>query len=199
MVKKRLVGLLSHAKKYIVYNILWQWIALLAQIAVIFTMTGLLETILLGTAGRKNIYSALIIFTGAMLIRYICDRMAVRASYAASVDVKRILREKIYEKLLKLGASYKEQTSTSEIVQLATEGVEQLETYFGRYLPQLFYSLLAPITLFIVLSFVNWKASVILLICVPLIPISIVAVQKFAKKLLNKYWGMKRRKGEKSS
>lgn len=125
--------------------------------------------------------------------------MAVRASYAASVDVKRILREKIYEKLLKLGASYKEQTSTSEIVQLATEGVEQLETYFGRYLPQLFYSLLAPITLFIVLSFVNWKASVILLICVPLIPISIVAVQKFAKKLLNKYWGMKRRKGEKSS
>ena len=190
MIKKRLVGLLSHAKKYIVHNILWQWMALLAQIVVIFTVAGLLEAIMLGTAGRKDIYRAVLVFVCAMLFRYFCDRMAVRASYAASVDVKWVLREKIYEKLLKLGASYREQTSTSEIVQLATEGVEQLETYFGRYLPQLFYSLLAPITLFIILSFVNWKASVILLICVPLIPISIVAVQKFAKKLLNKYWGI---------
>ena len=75
------------------------------------------------------------------------------------------------------------------MVQLSAEGVEQLETYFGRYLPQFFYSLLAPLTLFAVLSFINLKASVILLVCVPLIPVSIVAVQKFAKKLLNKYWG----------
>ena len=75
------------------------------------------------------------------------------------------------------------------MVQLSAEGVEQLETYFGRYLPQFFYSLLAPFTLFAVLSFVNLKASGILLVCVPLIPVSIVAVQKFAKKLLNKYWG----------
>ena len=190
MIKKRLVRLLSHAKKYIVYHVLWQWIALLAQIVVIFTVAGLLEECLMGRAGRKEVYSAMVILAGVMLLRFLCDRMAVRASYAASVDVKRVLREKIYEKLLKLGASYKEQTSTSEIVQLATEGVEQLETYFGRYLPQLFYSLLAPITLFFILSFVNWKASVILLICVPLIPVSIVAVQKFAKKLLNKYWGI---------
>ncbi|MDD6482224.1 MAG: ABC transporter ATP-binding protein/permease [Lachnospiraceae bacterium] len=190
MIKKRLVGLLSHAKKYIVYNVLWQWIALLAQITVIFTVAGLLEETLRGTAGSKEIYGAAFILAGAMLLRYFCDRMAVRASYAAGVDVKRILREKIYEKLLKLGTSYREQTSTSEIVQLATEGVEQLETYFGRYLPQLFYSLLAPVTLFMILSFVNRRASVILLICVPLIPVSIVAVQKFAKKLLNKYWGI---------
>lgn len=190
MIKKRLVGLLSHAKKYIVYNVLWQWIALLAQITMIFTVAGLLEETLRGTAGSKEIYIAAFILAGAMLLRYFCDRMAVRASYAAGVDVKRILREKIYEKLLKLGTSYREQTSTSEIVQLATEGVEQLETYFGRYLPQLFYSLLAPVTLFMILSFVNRRASVILLICVPLIPVSIVAVQKFAKKLLNKYWGI---------
>ena len=190
MIKKRLVGLLSHAKKYIVYNVLWQWIALLAQITMIFTVAGLLEETLRGTAGSKEIYIAAFILAGAMLLRYFCDRMAVRASYAAGVDVKRVLREKIYEKLLKLGASYREQTSTSEIVQLATEGVEQLETYFGRYLPQLFYSLLAPVTLFMILSFVNRRASVILLICVPLIPVSIVAVQKFAKKLLNKYWGI---------
>ena len=125
-----------------------------------------------------------------MLVRFICDRRASYASYKASVDVKRILREKIYEKLLRLGASYRENVSTSEVVQMSVEGVEQLETYFGRYLPQLFYSLLAPVTLFIILSFVNLKASLVLLICVPLIPLSIVAVQKIAKRLLNKYWGI---------
>lgn len=73
---------------------------------------------------------------------------------------------------------------------MAAEGVEQLETYFGRYLSQLFYSLLAPLTLFVLLAFVNVKASVVLLVCVPLIPVSIVAVQKLAKRLLNKYWGI---------
>ena len=188
MIKKRLVGLLPHAKKHIMFQVLWQWIALLAQIAMIFTVTGLLESVLGGTLERMEIFRGVTVLVCGMLLRYLCDRMAAGASYAASVDVKLVLREKIYDKLLKLGASYKEHRATSEVVQLATEGVEQLETYFGRYLPQLFYSLLAPVTLFVVLSFVNWKASVILLICVPLIPISIVAVQKFAKKLLSKYW-----------
>ena len=126
----------------------------------------------------------------ALILRFVCDRQASHASYRASVDVKRILRDKIYSKLLRLGAAYREKVTTSEVVQMAAEGVEQLETYFGKYLSQLFYSLLAPVTLFVILSFVNWQASLVLLICVPLIPVSIVAVQKIAKKLLNKYWGI---------
>ena len=123
-------------------------------------------------------------------VRFVCERQAAAASYKASVDVKKILRQKIYDKMLRLGPAYREQVSTSEVMQVSTEGVEQLETYFGRYLPQLFYSLLAPVTLFVVLCRVSMKASVVLLICVPLIPLSIVAVQKIAKKLLNKYWSI---------
>lgn len=123
-------------------------------------------------------------------VRFVCERQAAAASYKASVDVKKILRQKIYDKMLRLGPAYREQVSTSEVMQVSTEGVEQLETYFGRYLPQLFYSLLAPVTLFAVLCRVSMKASVVLLICVPLIPLSIVAVQKIAKKLLNKYWSI---------
>ena len=119
----------------------------------------------------------------------LCDRMASRTSWYASVDVKKILREKIYEKMLALGASYKEYIATSEVVQMSGEGVEQLEIYFGKYLPQLFYSLLAPVTLFLVLSRISLKASVILLICVPMIPLSIVAVQKIAGRLFRRYWG----------
>lgn len=190
MIKTRLVRLLSHAKKYIVYVVLWQWVALLAQIAAVFTIADLLERVIFSSVDEERILRAAIILAAAIVIRFICDRLAARASYAASVDVKRILREKIYEKLLRMGVSYREQVSTSEVVQMSAEGVEQLETYFGKYLPQLFYSLLAPLTLFLVLCTVNIKASLVLLICVPIIPLSIVAVQKLAKRLLDKYWGI---------
>ena len=190
MIKKRLVGLLSHAKKYIIYQVVWQWLALLCQILMIYCASVLLEQALFWEVTWQTgvRYGALVVI--AMSLRFICDRRASYASYRASVDVKRILRDRIYSKLLRLGAAYREKVSTSEVVQMAAEGVEQLETYFGKYLSQLFYSLLAPVTLFAVLSFINWKASLVLLICVPLIPVSIVAVQKIARRLLNKYWGI---------
>lgn len=189
MIKKRLVRLLKESKKYIVQNVFWQWLGLLAQIVAIFAVGYLLDTAMFGSITSSQVLVTGIICTASIILRMVSDKKASQASFMASADVKRILREKIYEKLVRLGASYKEQISTSEVVQLSVEGVEQLETYFGRYLPQFFYSLLAPITLFAVLSFVSWKASLVLLICVPLIPISIVAVQKFAKRLLKKYWG----------
>ena len=190
MIKTRLVGLLSHAKKYIVYTILWQWAALLSQVLAVFSIADLLEQVVYRAVTVPIIERTILILVLVVVIRFICERMGARSSYLACVDVKRILREKIYEKMLKLGASYSEQVSSSEVVQVSTEGVEQLETYFGKYLPQLFYSLIAPLTLFIILCRVGLKASVILLICVPLIPISIVVVQKIAKKLLNKYWSI---------
>ena len=190
MIKTRLVKLLSHAKKYIVFQVVWKWISLLCQIVMIYAASMLLESALFDAITKNQLLLYGIVILIAISLRLICDRQASYASYEASVDVKRILREKIYGKLLKLGASYRESVATSEVVQMAAEGVEQLETYFGKYLSQLFYSLLAPITLFVILAFVNLKASLVLLICVPLIPISIVAVQKFAKKLLNRYWGI---------
>ena len=190
MIKTRLVGLLSHAKKYIVYTILWQWVALLSQVLAVFTIADLLERVVYRAVTVPVIERTILILVLVVIIRFVCERMGARSSYLACVDVKRILREKIYEKMLKLGASYSEQVSSSEVVQVSTEGVEQLETYFGKYLPQLFYSLIAPLTLFIILCRVSLKASVILLICVPLIPISIVVVQKVAKRLLNNYWSI---------
>ena len=190
MIKTRLVGLLSHAKKYIVYTILWQWAALLSQVLAVFSIADLLERVADQTLTTAVIQKTVVILLLVVAVRFLCERMGARSSYLACVDVKRILREKLYEKMLKLGASYSEQVSSSEVVQVSTEGVEQLETYFGKYLPQLFYSLIAPMTLFMILCRVSLKASVILLVCVPLIPISIVVVQKIAKKLLNKYWSI---------
>ena len=190
MIKTRLVGLLSHAKKYIVYTILWQWLALLSQVMAVFSIAGLLEKVFYGDVTTAGVQHTVITLILAVVVRFCCERMGARSSYLACVDVKRILREKIYEKMLKIGASYREQVSSSEVVQVSTEGVEQLETYFGKYLPQLFYSLIAPVTLFVILCRVSLRSSVVLLICVPLIPISIVVVQKVAKKLLNRYWSI---------
>lgn len=190
MIKKRLVGLLSHAKKYIGFQVFWQWLALLAQMTAVFSIAGLLEKTLYGTADSAVALQTIVVLAVCVAVRFVCERQAAAASYKASVDVKKILRQRIYDKMLRLGPAYREQVSTSEVMQVSTEGVEQLETYFGRYLPQLFYSLLAPVTLFVVLCRVSMKASAVLLICVPLIPLSIVAVQKIAKKLLNKYWSI---------
>lgn len=191
MIKVRLLRLLEKSGRYIGWQVFWQWISLVTQIVLVFSITDLIQMVyeekeILSSGGRMRILAMFI----AIVIRILCDNMAAKASYMASVDVKRVLRDKIYAKVLRLGRNYYEKMATSEIVQLSTEGVEQLEVYFGKYLPQLFYSLLAPITLFVVLSVLaSRKASIVLLICVPLIPVSIVLVQKIAGKLLKKYWG----------
>lgn len=193
MIKKRLIKFLPGAVKHIVAQVFWNWMALACQIVVVFQVAGLL-TLPLKDKTVAEMTSSIekdgLIIIGAIILRLICDRFAVHSSYKASTDVKRILREKIYEKLLRLGMSYREKISTAAVVQMSVEGVEQLEIYFGRYLSQLVYSLLAPITLFVVLCRVDMKSSLILLLCVPLIPLSIVAVQKIAGRLLKKYWGV---------
>lgn len=190
MIKTRLMGLVPESKKYIVQNIVWQWLALVMNIAAIAAAGIFLESILTGKISEERTAVTALIIVCSMAVRFVCDRQGAKASFMAGARVKTVLREKIYTKVLRFGAGYRSQIATSEIVQISTEGVEQLETYFGKYVPQLFYSLLAPVTLFIALSPVSMKASAVLLVCVPLIPVSIIAVQKFAKRLLNKYWGI---------
>lgn len=188
MIKKRLIYLLKDSKKYIVYDILFKLLGLFSQIIMVFTITRVIQKAMYLNLTNTDILMFFIVFCLVLFIRVFSDKMSTRCSYLASCDVKIILRKKIYEKLLKLGTSYRQKVSTAEVVQITTEGVEQLEVYFGKYLPQFFYSMIAPVILFIVLSFISFKVSVILLIFVPLIPLSIVMVAKIAKKLLSKYW-----------
>lgn len=188
MIKKRLIYLLKDSKKYIVYDILFKLLGLFSQIIMVFAITRVIQKAMYLNLTNTDILMFFSVFCLVLFIRVFSDKMSTRCSYLASCDVKIILRKKIYEKLLKLGTSYRQKVSTAEVVQITTEGVEQLEVYFGKYLPQFFYSMIAPVILFIVLSFISFKVSVILLIFVPLIPLSIVMVAKIAKKLLSKYW-----------
>uniref|UniRef100_UPI00374F1C9F ABC transporter transmembrane domain-containing protein n=1 Tax=Clostridium baratii TaxID=1561 RepID=UPI00374F1C9F len=137
---------------------------------------------------RNDIGTYLLIFIGLLIVRFTFNVLYGYFSNKSSDIVKVKLRDMIYEKLLNLGLDYNKNLSTSSIVQSAIEGVEALEIYFGKYLSQLFYSLLAPITLFFVISFISFKAAVVFILCVPLIPISIIAIMKFAKRLLKNYW-----------
>ena len=189
MINKRLIGTVSESKKYVAGNVAFQWCSLAANIAMMTAVTGLLAALYEGSAGSGRLWGTAAVALAAVAVRFACTVGASRMGYLSSKTVKKTLREQLYGKLLRLGASYKEQVSTSEVVQVAVEGVDQLETYFGAYLPQFFYAMLAPLTLFIYLSFVSLPAAVVLLICVPLIPVAIAAVQTWAKKLLSKYWG----------
>ncbi len=189
MINKRLIGTVAESKKYIAGNVILQWCSLTANIALMLSISRMLAELFRGSASVQLFTVKGIVVILALAVRFFCSIGAAKMGYFSSKAVKKSLREKIYQKLLRLGSSYNEQVKTSEVVQVAVEGVDQLETYFGAYLPQFFYAMLAPLTLFIVLCFVNVAAAVVLLICVPLIPVAIAAVQTWAKKLLSKYWG----------
>lgn len=189
MINKRLIGIVPESRKYIAGNVALQWLSLVANIVMMTSITTLLSDLYIYKETSTAFFDTVIVMLAAMFVRFGCAAGASKMSYLSSKEVKKTLRRLIYEKLLRLGVSYQEQTTTSEVVQVAVEGVDQLETYFGAYLPQFFYAMLAPLTLFIYLCFVNVPSAVVLLICVPLIPVAIAAVQTWAKKLLSKYWG----------
>jgi len=189
MINKRLIGTVPDSVKYIRKNVVCQWFGLIVNVGMIFSIGYMLEGLITQNFDNKRLILTAAAAVIAIVVRFLCTLKVREMSYLASKSVKKTLREMIYKRLLALGASYNSKTSTAEVVQMTAEGVEQLETYFGSYLPQFFYSLLSPLTLFAILSVVSLKSAAVLLACVPLIPLSIMAVQKFAKKLLGKYWG----------
>lgn len=189
MINKRLIGMVSESKKYVAGNVGMQWCGLVANIGLMFTIANAVQKVYEKDFDANDMVFLTIVFVVVVIVRFLCEKGAAKMSFKASHSVKRKLREKIYEKLLRIGASYHQKVSSAEVVQVAVEGVDQLETYFGAYLPQFFYSILAPFTLFVVLGFVDILSALVLLVCVPLIPVTIAVIQTWAKKLLGKYWG----------
>ena len=189
VINKKLLSFDRGALRYVGANVAFQWLGMLCNVIFVRAIARLLGAVFAGTLTGAALRQDLVLCLGTVPLRFAFTMLASSMSDQASKDVKRTLRSSIYAKLTRLGANYTETVATSEVVMLASEGVEQIDTYFAKYLPQLFYSLLAPVTLFVLLVGVHARSAIILLCCVPLIPMSIVAVQKFAKKLLNKYWG----------
>ena len=189
MFDKRLMALCPESKKYIVGNIVLQWLELCMNAVMIGLIAVSAERLYRGQLTPRNAVPGLLIILVTIIIRFWVTRYAVRMSYLASRTVKRKLRDLIYKKLLRLGMSYREKVTTAEIVQESVEGVDQLESYFGQYVPQFFYAFIAPLTLFVIFAAAgSFRTGLVLLLCVPLIPGTIMMVQKIAKRILAKYW-----------
>lgn len=189
MINKRLIGTVAESKKYIAGNVASQWVSLCSNVVIMGRIANFIGRLAFEKTQTSDIIFLMITIAICVAIRFVCTKISSKMSFLSSKSVKQKLRKMIFEKVLRLGASYNEKVMTSEIVQVSVEGVEQLETYFGAYLPQFFYAMIAPLTLFVVTCFVNVLSAVVLLVCVPLIPIAIALVQTWAKKLLSKYWG----------
>ena len=185
MVDKRLLSICKEPKKYIFLTVLTNWISVICNIGIILFVGDIINK-LFNNDLSFNLGGYVIYLASLMIIRFISNYMSGEFSHKSSGQVRSILREKIYKKLLDLGVDYNDALSTSSTVQIAVDGVEQLEIYFGKFLPQLFYGLLGPLTLFAVMATISLKAAFVLLVCIPLIPISIASVMKIAKKLLSK-------------
>ena len=201
MINKRLIGLCKESKKYIFLTIFVNWLAAVCNIVTIILIGQLINKVFsvgknitkdsstfIETLNKISFFNTGILIVVMLLIRFICNILYVKFSNAASKEARLTLRELIYKKLLKLGSNYNKVESTASIVQVTVEGVEQLEVYFGKYIPQFFYSLLVPVTLFIFMSVISLKAAIVFIACVPLIPMSIIAIMKIAKRILKDYW-----------
>jgi len=192
MFHKRLLKEFKDNVKYVVGMVATQWISLIANVVLMLFIANIAATFVEGNVfewQETQVLGLLMVFLIVFFVRAKATSLNTWFSFRASENVKHRLREAVYQKLMRLGPNYRDTVTTAEAVQVSTEGVDQLEIYFGKYVPQFFYSLLAPVTLFVIVGGMSIKVAVVLLLCVPLIPVSIIAVQKFAKKLLAKYWG----------
>ena len=189
MFHKRLIKEFRENQKNIWGMVPTQWVMLIANVVLMLQTATFIAGMVRGENLQNQSIRLLVTLAVVGVVRSLMSLLNSKLSFEASKQVKARLRTMVYEKMMRLGSSYKEYFQTSEVVQITTEGVEQLEIYFGKYMPQFFYSMLAPVTLFVIVGTMSLKVAVVLLICVPLIPLSIVAVQKFAKKMLAKYWG----------
>ena len=177
------------AVKFIVADVAFQWVALACNIALFMVIGLFLQATLEGAVDAGVAIGVLAASAVAIVVRMVCQTAAQRMGRKAASCAKCSIRQQVYDKLAALGPAYSETVATAVAVQVSVEGTEQLESYFGQYLPQLFYALLAPLTLFVALSPLSLPAAVALLVCVPLIPASIVCVQKIARRTMRNYWG----------
>ena len=192
MIDKKLLALLGHNKKYIFYAVGLMIVGLFANLAITASICYAIQYAAEHTSSGSNaqgfILPAVIVIT-AMAIRYVTSRSIGDLKDTLGRNVKKDLRQKIYDKIIKLGVRTTDNMSMAGLTQLSMEGVEQLDLYYSAYIPQFFYAMIAPIILFIVTVRINWAVALVLLACVPLIPMSIIAVSRYAKKIFAKYWG----------
>ncbi len=196
MIDRELMKLLGGNKKYIFYTVALQVFGMLANIGITACICFCVRLLTRGAEAAAYLRPALLA-VGCVAARYIASRLTGDLKDLLGRKVKKDLREKTYEKIVRLGVRSTDGMSMAGLTQVAMEGVEQLDLYFSSYIPQFFFAMLAPFLLFFICVWIDWRVALALLCCVPLIPASIVAVSKYAKKIFAKYWGKYTSMGDK--
>lgn len=188
MIDKELLQLLGSNRKYIFYTVGFMVLGLFANLAITAGICRALWLLTTGTEGSAYLLP-LICTAAAIALRYAVGCLAGDLKDLLGRKVKKDLRQRTYNKIVRLGVRSTDGLSIAGLTQVALEGIEQLDLYYSSYIPQFFYAMLAPVILFCVTVWIDWRVASVLLACVPLIPVSIVAVSKYAKKIFAKYWG----------
>ncbi len=188
MIDKELLRLLGGSRKYIFYTVGAMVIGLIANLSITASICYAIKLLSQSTEPSAYIIPAVCAVVG-VAVRYAASRITGNLKDLLGRKAKKDLREKTYDKIVRLGVRSTDGMSVAGLTQVAMEGIEQLDLYYSSYIPQFFYAMLAPIILFFVTVGIDWRVAVVLLCCVPLIPVSIVAVSKYAKKIFAKYWG----------
>lgn len=196
MIDKKLFRLIGGNKKYIFIAVLLQAIGLIANVAITGSVCYAVYLLTENAEAVKFVYPLIGAVVG-IIVRYICSRATGDIKDKLGRSVKKDLRERVYNKIVKLGVKTTDGMSMAGLTQVSVEGVEQLDLYYSSYLPQFFFSMIAPIILFLICVWIDWRTALVLIACVPLIPVSIVAVSKYAKKIFAKYWGKYTSMGDK--
>lgn len=196
MVDKELFRLIGGNKKYIFIAVLLQAIGLAANVAITGSVCYAVYLLTQNSEAVKFVYP-LISAAAGIIVRYICSRATGDVKDKLGRSVKKNLRERVYNKIVKLGVKTTDGMSMAGLTQVSVEGVEQLDLYYSSYLPQFFFAMIAPVILFLICVWIDWRTALVLIACVPLIPVSIIAVSKYAKKIFAKYWGKYTSMGDK--
>ena len=196
MIDKELFKLIGGNKKYIFIAVLLQAIGLIANVAITGSVCYTVYLLTENAEAVKFVYPLIGAVVG-IIVRYICSRATSDIKDKLGRSVKKNLRERVYNKIVKLGVKTTDGMSMAGLTQVSVEGVEQLDLYYSSYLPQFFFAMIAPVILFLICIWIDWRTALVLIACVPLIPVSIVAVSKYAKKIFAKYWGKYTSMGDK--
>ncbi len=190
MIDKSLLQLLGDNRKYIFYTVVLMVLGLAANIAV---TASICYAIYLAAhadgTGAAQFAVPVLCAAAGIALRYVTTRLVGDLKDTLGRSAKRDLRQRVYDKIVQLGVRSTDGMSMAGLTQVAMEGVEQLDLYYSSYIPQFFYAMLAPVLLFLLTVWIDARAALVLLACVPLIPVSIVAVSRYAKRIFAKYWG----------
>ncbi len=187
MFDKELIKLLGGNKRYVIYTVLLMILGMLGNIGITGSICWAVYFLVKKYDALAFIYPAAVAVL-SIAVRYVASRATGSLKDKLGRSVKKDLRERTYDKILRLGVRSADGMNMAGLTQVSLEGIEQLDTYYSTYLPQLFYSVTAPVILFCICVGIDWRTSLVLLACVPLIPLSIIAVSKYAKKVFAKYW-----------